>query len=113
MGEIADLEFENHGFLKNHVFLPTEQAGTNICSMVYQDINFKICLSLFGWKENILPKQHIVQCIAMEQQKSVLLGKIKRRIFPPLFVSVRGQPGRTGLKGSLSLFPYSMARRLR
>ena len=28
--------------------------------MVYQDINFKICLSLFGWKENILPKQHIV-----------------------------------------------------
>ena len=62
MGEIADLEFENHGFLKNHVFLPTEQAGTNICSMVYQDINFKICLSLFGWKENILPKQHIVHC---------------------------------------------------
>ena len=59
--EIANLEFENHGFLKNHVFLPTEQAGTNICSMVYQDINFKICLSLFGWKENILPKQHIVQ----------------------------------------------------
>ena len=25
-----------------------------------QDINFKIFLSLFGWKENILPKQHIV-----------------------------------------------------
>ena len=63
MGEIAELEFENHGFLKNHVFLPTEQAGTNICSMVYQDINFKICLSLFGWKENILPNVHIVQCI--------------------------------------------------
>ena len=64
MGEIADLEFENHGFLKNHVFLPTEQAGTNICSMVYQDINFKICLSLFGWKENILDNVHIVHmCI--------------------------------------------------
>ena len=29
--------------------------------MIYQDINFKICLSLFGWKENILPKEHIVQ----------------------------------------------------
>ena len=27
----------------------------------YQDIDFKICLSLFGWKENILQKQHIVQ----------------------------------------------------
>ena len=29
--------------------------------MVCQNINFKICLSLFSWKENILPKQHIVQ----------------------------------------------------
>ena len=29
--EIANLEFESHGFLENHVFLPTEQAGTNIC----------------------------------------------------------------------------------
>ena len=28
--------------------------------MIYQDINFKICLSLFGWKVNILPKMHIV-----------------------------------------------------
>ena len=27
---------------------------------MYQDINFKICLSLFGWKENIPYKQHIV-----------------------------------------------------
>ena len=26
-----------------------------------QDATFKICLSLFGWKENILPKLHIVQ----------------------------------------------------
>ena len=32
--------------------------------MVYQDTNFKICLSLFGWKENILYKVHIVQCSA-------------------------------------------------
>ena len=29
---------------------------------IYQDINFKICLSLFGWKENILFKEHIAQC---------------------------------------------------
>ena len=30
--------------------------------MIYQDINFKIGLRLFGWKENLLPKEHIVQC---------------------------------------------------
>ena len=59
--KIPNLEFENHGFLENQVFLPTEQAGTNICWMIYQDKNFKICLSLFSWKENILHKQHIVQ----------------------------------------------------
>ena len=29
--------------------------------MDYQDINFKISLSLFGWKENILYKQHCRQ----------------------------------------------------
>ena len=29
--EITDLEFGTHGFLMNHVFLPTEQAETNIC----------------------------------------------------------------------------------
>ena len=29
--EIPNLEFENHGLLENQVFLPTEQAGTNIC----------------------------------------------------------------------------------
>ena len=27
--------------------------------MIHQDINSKICLSLFGWKENTLYKQHI------------------------------------------------------
>ena len=42
--EIPNLEFENLGVLENQVFLPTEQAGTNICWMIYQDINFKICL---------------------------------------------------------------------
>ena len=31
----------------------------NICWIIYQDASFKICLSLFGWKVNILPKMHI------------------------------------------------------
>ena len=29
--EIKDFEFGTHGFLMNHVFLPTKQAETNIC----------------------------------------------------------------------------------
>ena len=29
--QIANLEFENYGFLDNDVFPPTEQAGTNMC----------------------------------------------------------------------------------
>jgi len=29
--------------------------------MIYQDINFKICLSLFGWKEICCPKSTL-QC---------------------------------------------------
>ena len=58
--EIPNLEFESHGFLQNHVFLPTEQAETNICWINHQDATFKICLSLFGWRENILPKMYIV-----------------------------------------------------
>ena len=61
MVEFVDLEFGAHGFLINHVFLPTEQAETNICWIIYQDATFKICLSLFSWKENILDKMHIVQ----------------------------------------------------
>ena len=28
--EIANLDFEGRNFLENHVFLPTEQAGTNL-----------------------------------------------------------------------------------
>ena len=31
LGEITDLEFGTHGFLMDHVFLPTEQVETNIC----------------------------------------------------------------------------------
>ena len=30
MQDIADLEFGIRGFLENHVFLPTEQARTNM-----------------------------------------------------------------------------------
>ena len=62
LGEITDLEFGTHGFLMNHVFLPTEQVETNICWIIYQDATFKICLSLFGGKVNILDKMHIVHC---------------------------------------------------
>ena len=32
--KIPNLEFENHSFLENQVFLPTEQAGANICRMI-------------------------------------------------------------------------------
>ena len=60
MVEFVHLEFGTHGFLMNHVFLPTDQAETNICWIIYQDATFEICLSLFGWKENILDKMHIV-----------------------------------------------------
>ena len=31
--------------------------------MLIQDSIFQICLSMFGWRENILYKEHIVQCI--------------------------------------------------
>ena len=62
MVEFIDLEFGAHGFLINHVYLPTEQAETNICWIIYQNATFKICLCLFGWKVNILTKMHIVQC---------------------------------------------------
>ena len=72
--EIPNLEFETRGFLENQVFLPTEQGGTNICRMIYQDINSKICLTLFGWKENILYKKHIVQCIKRYFHQSQLAG---------------------------------------
>ena len=37
MQDIAEVGL--HSFLENHVFLPTEQAGTKICWMVYTDIN--------------------------------------------------------------------------
>ena len=71
--EIPNLEFESHGFLQNHVFLPTEQAETNICWIIYQDATFKICLSLFGWKVNILDKMHIVQCTVYIINKAATL----------------------------------------
>ena len=40
-----DLEFES---VKKCIFRTLEQAGTNICSMGYQNSNFKIVPSLYG-----------------------------------------------------------------
>ena len=58
--EIANLEFEKHEFLKNHVFFPTEQAGTNICEMVYQDKNLD--MTQLVWLEGKqTDKEQIVQ----------------------------------------------------
>ena len=71
--EITDLEFGTHSFLMNHVFFPTEQAETNICWIIYKDANFKTCLSLFGWKENVLPEVHIVQCTQYQKYENWLV----------------------------------------
>ena len=51
LGEITDLEFENHKNVKKGIFRYLEQAGTNICSTGCQNSNFKIGLSLFGCAE--------------------------------------------------------------
>ena len=75
--EIPNLEYESHGFLQNHVYLPTEQAETNICWIIYQDATFKICLSLFGWKVNIVPKMHIVQWDRGWHQGGITCGAIE------------------------------------
>ena len=83
--EIPNLEFENHGFLENQVFLPTEQVGTNICWIFYQGASFKICLSLFDWKVNILTKMHIVQCSpprGSDQQRTIT----RRKAFSSFFI---------------------------
>ena len=71
MQDNANSEFGIYGFLGNHVFLPTEEAQINICLMVNQDTTFKKYLSLFGWKVNILYKEHIVQC-GVHRQAEVL-----------------------------------------
>ena len=99
--EIPNFEYENHGFFKNPVFLPTEQAGTNICWIIYQDANFKICLSLFGWKENILHKRwnasekenefSISNHISFEKPET----KFPRRSWTILFLQNRGQTNST------------------
>ena len=44
LGEITDLEVETHGFLNNHVFLPTEQPGrkymlNGISRRKFQDVS--------------------------------------------------------------------------
>ena len=48
--------------------------------MVYQDVNFKICLSLFGWKELELHKVHNAHC-AMQKWNS----KDKTNLFAIFF----------------------------
>ena len=68
----------------SHVLLPTEQAETNICWIIYQDANFKIYLSLFGWKENILPKVHIVHCTPQQFPLKVitLWNPVNEKVVP-------------------------------
>merc|ERR1712004_207845 len=44
-----------------YVYLPTEQADTYLKSCVLINYSTYICLCLFGWKVNIVPKMHIVQ----------------------------------------------------
>ena len=44
-GEFTDLEFENHKSVRKGIFRTLEQAGANICSLGYQNSNFKIGLS--------------------------------------------------------------------
>ena len=46
---------------KNCIFEAIEQAGTNLCSIGYQNTNFMIGLNLYGCAENILNKVHSVQ----------------------------------------------------
>ena len=48
--------------------------------MIYQDANFKIRLSLFGWKENILPEEHIVQCEHRELNIAELLISLRAHL---------------------------------
>ena len=54
-----------------YVFLPTEQAETYLKIYVLIYHSTYICPSLFGWKENILPKQHIVQWWSRERERGV------------------------------------------
>ena len=44
LGEITDLEFENRKNVIKFIFRTLEQAGISICSMGYQNSNFKIGL---------------------------------------------------------------------
>ena len=41
-GKIIDLEFENYNNVKKCISRTFKQAGTNICSMGYENSNFKI-----------------------------------------------------------------------
>ena len=60
LGEITDLEFENHKNVTKCIFRTLKQAGTNICSLGYQNSNSKIGLSFSVARKNILNKVHIL-----------------------------------------------------
>ena len=60
--------------------------------MIYQDTHFKICLSLFGWKEKILPNLHIVQWLVLGGTESVkvVLKKKEKDLKPLLSLPTQG-----------------------
>ena len=60
LGEITDLEFGNRKNVKKYIFRTLEQAGTNTCSMGYQNSNFMIGLSLFGYAQKYI--EQTAQC---------------------------------------------------
>ena len=60
-GEITDQSLKITKVWKNVFSAHSNKLGANICSMGYQNSNFKIALSLFSCAENILNKVHIVQ----------------------------------------------------
>ena len=57
LGEITDLDFENHKNVKTCFLCTLEKAATNICSMGYQNSNFKIGLSLLGCAEKCIEER--------------------------------------------------------
>ena len=57
--------------------------------MICQNKNFKVSLTLFGWKENILYKQHIVHCSVQEGH---MVDKVI--VFKKLMVGSRSTKGK-------------------
>ena len=56
-----DLEFGTHGFLMNHVFLPTEQAETYMSGYIHPFLLLYQIWGHFDYRAIVLPKMHIVQ----------------------------------------------------